>query len=186
MSANSRKYQPSRFDNVEDVESYVMGGFHPVHLGDVFNDRYRILHKLGYGGFSTVWLASDEKEDRRVAMKVIRASASSNCSELEILQQLEQNPTEHPGRGHISSLLDHFTIQGPNGTHMCLVSEVAGPNVTTLNDSPGKVVGSQRLRAYLAKKVARQTVEALQYIHSHELCHGGMLPPHPKTLVYHY
>jgi len=32
----------------EDIERYRSGGFHPVHLGDMFDDeRYRIVHKLG-------------------------------------------------------------------------------------------------------------------------------------------
>jgi serine/threonine protein kinase len=38
------------------------GGYHPVCLGDTFkNGRYKIHHKLGFGGFSTVWLAEDNK-----------------------------------------------------------------------------------------------------------------------------
>lgn len=44
----------------EWIEDYVVGGFHPVHLGDVFKKRYRILRKLGSGNFSTVWLAKDD------------------------------------------------------------------------------------------------------------------------------
>lgn len=32
----------------EGHESYHQGGFHPVHLGDVFNGRYEVLRKLGY------------------------------------------------------------------------------------------------------------------------------------------
>ena len=44
----------------EDPAVYARGGFHPVHLGDVLND-YKILRKLGYGRYSTVWLASNQK-----------------------------------------------------------------------------------------------------------------------------
>ncbi len=41
-------------DGVEDLETYVPGGFHPTHLGDELSDgRYRIIHKLGFGGYST-------------------------------------------------------------------------------------------------------------------------------------
>ncbi|KAH8676395.1 kinase-like domain-containing protein [Tricladium varicosporioides] len=84
------------------------------------------------------------------------------------------SPTDDPGRKHITSLLDQFTINGPNGTHVCLVSDVAGPSVTALTNCPGKTLGSRRLRADLARKIAKQTVEALKFIHSHQLCHGDL------------
>lgn len=46
----------------ENISKYRPGGFHPVCLGDTFQDgRYKIHHKLGWGGFSTVWLAKDNK-----------------------------------------------------------------------------------------------------------------------------
>ncbi len=40
-------------------EAYHPGGYHPVHLGDVVHHRYRLIRKLGWGQFSTVWLAVD-------------------------------------------------------------------------------------------------------------------------------
>lgn len=44
----------------ENFVDYRTGGFHPVALGDTLKDgRYNIRHKLGYGGFSTVWAARD-------------------------------------------------------------------------------------------------------------------------------
>jgi hypothetical protein len=50
-------------DYAERMGDYKMGGYHPVHLGDKFpsrdNPRYRVIHKLGSGAFSTVWLAKD-------------------------------------------------------------------------------------------------------------------------------
>ena len=45
----------------EDLHRYCLGGYHPVHLGDFFNDRYTVVRKLGYGQYSTVWLARDTK-----------------------------------------------------------------------------------------------------------------------------
>jgi serine/threonine protein kinase len=44
----------------EGTEHYRRGGYHPVQIGDSFNNaRYLIHSKLGWGHFSTVWLASD-------------------------------------------------------------------------------------------------------------------------------
>lgn len=46
----------------ESLSRYQPGGYHPVNLGDTFeSDRYKIYHKLGWGGFSTVWLAKDRR-----------------------------------------------------------------------------------------------------------------------------
>ena len=50
--------------NEENVLNYRPGGYHPVVLGDALKDgRYEIRHKLGYGGFSTVWVARDRQYD---------------------------------------------------------------------------------------------------------------------------
>ena len=47
---------------VESVQDYVPGGLYPVYLGDRVGDgRYKILRKLGYGAYSTVWLAQDNR-----------------------------------------------------------------------------------------------------------------------------
>lgn len=36
------------------------GGYHRVKIGDVYNNKYLIVRKLGWGHFSTVWLAIDQ------------------------------------------------------------------------------------------------------------------------------
>ena len=51
---------PSIHSKEEEEEDYKKGGYHPVQLGDRFdNNRYIICRKLGWGHFSTVWLALD-------------------------------------------------------------------------------------------------------------------------------
>jgi hypothetical protein len=43
----------------ESVPGYKAESFYPVILGDVFNSRYQVLAKLGFGTASTVWLCRD-------------------------------------------------------------------------------------------------------------------------------
>lgn len=43
----------------EDDTQYCRGGYHPVVIGDVFDNLYRVVRKLGWGHFSTVWLCRE-------------------------------------------------------------------------------------------------------------------------------
>jgi len=45
----------------EDASQYCRGGYHPVVIGDIFDNRFRVVRKLGWGHFSTVWLCRDLK-----------------------------------------------------------------------------------------------------------------------------
>jgi serine/threonine-protein kinase SRPK3 len=47
-------------DGQESKSDYKKGGYHPVRLGDTYHQRYTVERKLGWGHFSTVWLASDK------------------------------------------------------------------------------------------------------------------------------
>jgi hypothetical protein len=42
------------------LEKYRPGGYHPVKPGDAFDGgRFSVVRKLGWGQYSTVWLAKD-------------------------------------------------------------------------------------------------------------------------------
>lgn len=46
----------------EWAEEYRPGGFQPIEIDDEFDQgRYRVIRKLGYGSYSTVWLAHDKQ-----------------------------------------------------------------------------------------------------------------------------
>jgi len=48
--------------DAEPLHRYRPGGYHPLALGDTLkNERYKILHKLGWGSYSTTWAAKDQK-----------------------------------------------------------------------------------------------------------------------------
>ena len=63
----------SEYD-VEELEMYEIGGYHPIHIGDeLHGGRYRIVHKLGYGSYATVWLVRDQVKNRYAALKIAAA-----------------------------------------------------------------------------------------------------------------
>ncbi|RMD41390.1 hypothetical protein DV735_g3724, partial [Chaetothyriales sp. CBS 134920] len=44
-------------DDFEHLERYEKDGYHPVYIGDILGPpaaQYRVIHKLGYGGFGTL------------------------------------------------------------------------------------------------------------------------------------
>ncbi len=45
--------------------------YYPLSIGEVLADRYRIEHKLGWGGYSTVWMAQGTQENKAVALKIM-------------------------------------------------------------------------------------------------------------------
>ena len=50
----------------EGIDSYRKGGYHAVRIGDSFaKGRYIAQRKLGWGQFSTVWLAYDTQTSVR-------------------------------------------------------------------------------------------------------------------------
>lgn len=164
--------------DVEELEEYAPGGYHPTVIGDsVRHGRYTIAHKLGFGGYSTIWLARDELLHRHVALKMLTARASGDTNEATIVHTLQQIPTSaHVGRRFIPTILDRFTFDGPNGRHLCLVSEPAGYNVAKSKEDSTDLM----FPAESARSVAAQCLMGLSYLHSHGVCHGGM-PPSRST-----
>lgn len=48
--------------------------YHPCHVGEVLVNRYVLIQKLGWGHFSTVWLAKDFKYGNYAAVKIMKSS----------------------------------------------------------------------------------------------------------------
>ena len=154
--------------DTEDLERYAPGGLHPVSLGDVYDERYRVVHKLGAGGFSTVWLARDDGEQRWVALKIVVADHSVTFETKNVASQQAALRCGSQEDSKLAVENRRFTIDGPNGRHLCLVLPVLGPSVSQVS-----CYLSSRITPRLARKAAYQAAQALANLHAQGLCHGG-------------
>lgn len=164
---SQRIYAPSPSTFAEDPDRYRKDGLHPLIIGDTLkNGRYRIIHKLGSGSFATIWLCRDASENRYVSVKVLSAETPLDCKELQILEAITTTTVAHNGRDFVIQLLDHFTVEGPNGKHWCLVTRVAGDRLAR---KPGLPYNSLEWPRVASLQVA----EALAFLHTLGIAHGG-------------
>ncbi|XP_044204183.1 SRSF protein kinase 1b isoform X3 [Thunnus albacares] len=152
-------------DEQEDPNDYCRGGYHHVKIGDLFNGRYHVIRKLGWGHFSTVWLAWDIQDKRFVAMKVVKSAehyTETALDEIKLLKSVRNTDPSDPSREKVVQLLDDFKISGMNGTHVCMVFEVLGYHLLKW------IIKSnyQGLPLPCVKSIIRQVLQGLDYLHT--------------------
>ncbi|XP_043563716.1 SRSF protein kinase 3-like isoform X3 [Chiloscyllium plagiosum] len=168
------KYHTSRVLNMsrqlldeghEDPAEYHTGGYHPVKLGDIFNGRYQVVRKLGWGYYSTVWLCQDLLKNKFVAVKVAKSArgfSEAAQDEIRLLKCVRWKCSKDPGKERIVQLLDDFIIVGSNGVHVCLVLELLGDHLHRW------ILESklQGLPMTCVKKIIQQVLQGLDYLHT--------------------
>ncbi len=134
--------------------------------------RYLIERELGRGGMATVYLATDLRHQRRVALKVLRPEVSAALGGERFLLEIKTSATlQHP---HILGLLDSGEIPSEHGIGPGLLF-YAMPYVEgeSLRD---RLDRERQLPLDQALTIAREVADALGYAHTHNVVHRDIKP----------
>jgi serine/threonine protein kinase len=185
--------EPQYESDCEDLEDYKRDGYHPTYIGETFmNGRYLILQKLGWGHFSTVWLAEDKhfgvpgvnSPARYVALKIQKSKESYSEAaedEIQILKAMKEAKTSEEWAATREELrqkgvpladddtfcieiLNNFPHFGMHGKHYCSTFRIMGPNLLDLIRFFEKKY-DRGIPIPIVKKIAVQLLIGLDYMH---------------------
>eukprot|EP00760_Papus_ankaliazontas_P019479 PhM_4_TR18027/c8_g1_i2/m.93106 len=166
----------------ESVSAYREGGYLTVKIGDVFIGRYEVLHKLGWGEFSTVWLAFDRQSPKDqypfVAIKISKCAPqvlTSTRYEINLLAYLNQRNRQDSCA--LVTLLNDFEHVGAFGTHLCMVMPLLGPNLLCIID---QMKAKRRMRSdkeiHMIKDTIRASLQGLAELDDLNMVHTDIKP----------
>ena len=167
------KYYPfGAKPTTEDLYSigFGYGGYRAIHLGEVFEERYKVIHKLGFGDTCTVWLCRDLQKSAWVTLRVVTANLSVADPYKTIKDALQGVQQRDVSAAHIILPTDEFLVDGHGeDMHYCAVFPFLGPPLSymrsILDGAPDLL---ERLLGF-----CHQAVEAMCFLHKHGICHGG-------------
>jgi len=137
----------------------------PGPLRAALADRYALERVIGQGGMATVYLATDQKHGRKVAVKVLRQDLSATLGAERFLREIRiAAQLQHP---HILLLIDSGEAEG---LLYYVMPYVEGESLRQRLDRAGTLPPDEVVR------LARQVGDALEYAHRHGLVHRDIKP----------
>lgn len=140
------------------------------HLQALIGEDYQLQWIVGHGGMSTVWLADDVRNDREVALKVLRPEFSDNNEFLSRFRN-EAKAAESIDSENVVATYDYRELED-NGRTFCYMAleYIRGESLADLLAREGA------LPETLALDVMEQASHGLSVIHHMGLVHRDIKP----------
>ncbi|HEX9563746.1 MAG TPA: serine/threonine-protein kinase [Gemmatimonadaceae bacterium] len=136
-----------------------------ARLSAALADRYRIERQLGAGGMATVYLATDLRHQRQVALKVLRADLAKSLGPDRFLREIRIAANlNHP---HILALFDSGEA---DGFLYYVMPYLAGSSLRERIEREGELPIRE------AVKIIHEVADALAFAHSQGVVHRDIKP----------
>lgn len=137
--------------------------------GKLFGERYRVQQKIGEGGMAYVYIAHDEKLNRKVAIKVLHRHMADNP---DIRQRFFQEAQAISSLDH-PNILKIYDFSGERSEELWMVTEIL--NGVNLNEYVQSFPG-RWLHPIVASLLVREIIKALEQAHDRGIIHRDIKP----------
>ncbi|KAK1262238.1 Serine/threonine-protein kinase AFC3 [Acorus gramineus] len=169
----------------EGFDAYRKGGYHAVRVGDVFGGRrYIAQRKLGWGQFSTVWLAYDTRSSKFVALKIQKSAAQfaeAALHEIEFLSAIANgDPTSSKELGII-----HTDLKPENVLLVSTINPAKDPvrsGFTPILERPEGITAGVVMPNMIERKLKRKARRAVARISERRTSMVGIPQRQERTL----
>lgn len=137
--------------------------------GHFMNDNYIILHKIGAGAFSTVWIAYNTQNDKFYAVKILNNNDyEDGLSEILYLKKLNTTKCKY-----INKLNNYFIYEYDGQKFMCMVFKLLAGSVYDLLKMKKYKKG---LPILLVKNIMTQLMHAMIELNNNNIIHTDIKP----------
>src|ERR687892_93128 len=135
-----------------------------LEQGQVVDDRYKLISRLGSGGMADVWLADDQMLDRKVALKFLHERFAQDRQFVERFRREAQSAAglQHPNVVGVYDRGEH------EGRHWIAMEYVQGASLKDLI-TRGLSVGE-------AIEIVRQILAGARFAHERGIIHRDLKP----------
>lgn len=135
--------------------------------GSVLSDRYRIDRRLATGGMGSVYVATDERLGREVAVKLLKEELADDERFVERFRREARaaGALTHPNVANVYDFAQH------DGHHYIVMELVRGDDLARVLREQGPL-GAER-----SARITAQIASALHHAHSAGLVHRDIKPP---------
>lgn len=132
----------------------------------VFNDRYKIIAKIGSGGMADVYKAIDTVLDRPVAVKVLHKYFAEDEDFVSRFRREAQAAASlnHP------NIVNIYDWGSENGTYFIVMELLEGQSLKKYISLKGTVPPKE------AMAIAKKMLSALNFAHKHQIIHRDIKP----------
>ena len=132
--------------------------------------RYRLVRRVGSGGMGIVWEASDERLERRVALKQLHRPLEASPAEAEVANKRAMREARTAARLHHPHAVSVFDVVEQDGQLWLVMPFIASITLAAVLHEGGPLQPDE------AAKVGAQVASALTAAHAAGIVHRDVKP----------